>query len=369
MKKSLVAVAVLGGFASVAVAQSSVTLYGRIDQNITYQDPGKNAAASSGGRLGKGVTKLNDGGVSGFGNSRWGLRGSEDLGDGLRAYFLLESSIAADTGAGGGSTVSGSSFFNRQAYIAIGSKTLGDIRLGRIETISRETNVRINDATGENEIGIQEVVASNRPLFQNFGTRIDNGVSYRSPVLGGFQGILTIGLNEDFKSTSSATPPVTSKASEYHGVGLIFGQGPFNAAVSYEEFSGGVVSGSYNKAVTVGANYNFGLATVYAAYQNTSDFGPQLAAPTFAKGTDHDAYNVGVKVPYGNFTFKAQYTSSTVDRTGALSDLDQEKYGLSAAYALSKRTSVYAAVTERSGDLNRNFARRNEYVLGLGHNF
>ncbi|MBP6226275.1 MAG: porin, partial [Rhizobacter sp.] len=142
-----------------------------------------------------------------------------------------------------------------------------------------------------------------------------------------------------------------------------------NAAVSYEEFSGGVVSGSYNKAVTVGANYNFGLATVYAAYQNTSDFGPQLAAPTFAKGTDHDAYNVGVKVPYGNFTFKAQYTSSTVDRTGALSDLDQEKYGLSAAYALSKRTSVYAAVTERSGDLNRNFARRNEYVLGLGHNF
>lgn len=53
MKKSLVAVAVLGGFASVAVAQSSVTLYGRIDQNITYQDPGKNAAASSGGRLGK----------------------------------------------------------------------------------------------------------------------------------------------------------------------------------------------------------------------------------------------------------------------------------------------------------------------------
>ncbi|MDL2336436.1 MAG: porin [Pseudomonadota bacterium] len=369
MKKSLIALAVLGAFSTIAAAQSSVTLYGRIDENVTYQDPGKSVSGSSGGRLGKGVVKLNDGVVNGFGGSRWGLRGSEDLGDGLRAYFVLESSISADTGAGGGATVSGSGFFNRQSYIAIGSKTLGDIRLGRQETITRELDIRVFDASGENEMNIVEAVATNRPLFQNFGTRIDNAASYRSPIIGGFQGIATIGLSEDLKSTSTATPPVTSKAAEYHGLGLIFGQGPFNAAVSYEEYAGGVVSGSYNKVATVGANYDFGLATVYAAYQNTSDFGPQLAATTFAKGTDVDAYNVGVKVPYGNFTFKAQFTGSTIDRTAGLKDLDQYKYGLSAAYALSKRTTAYAAVTARSGDSSSTFARKNEYVIGLGHNF
>lgn len=369
MKKSLIALAVLGAFTSTAMAQSSVTLYGRIDQNVTYQDPGKNASTSSGGKLGKGATKLNDGGVNGFGSSRWGLRGSEDLGDGLRAYFVLESAISADTGAGGGNTVSGSSFFNRQSYVALGSKTLGDIRLGRVETLTRETDVRINDATGENEMNIAEVVASGRPLFQNFGTRVDNAVSYRSPVLAGFQGIATIGLSEDFKTLNAAGTAVASKAAEYRGLGVIFGQGPINAAVSYEELSGGSASGSYNKVWTVGGNYNFGFATAHAAYQNTSDLGSQLASTSFAKGTDHDAYNVGVKVPYGNFTFKAQYTSSTVERTAGLSDLDQDKYGISAAYALSKRTVVYAAITERGGDNDESFVRKNEYVIGLGHNF
>ena len=149
MKKSLIALAVLGTFSTIAAAQSSVTLYGRLDENVTYQDPGKNAAASSGGRLGKGVTKLNDGGVNGIGGSRWGMRGSEDLGDGLRAYFVLESSISGDTGVGGGATLSGSGFFNRQSYVAIGSKTLGDIRLGRVETMTREMAVRVNDVTAE----------------------------------------------------------------------------------------------------------------------------------------------------------------------------------------------------------------------------
>lgn len=361
MKKSLIAIAVLGAFTTIASAQSSVTLYGRIDENITYQDPGKNASVA-GGRAGKSVVKLNDGGVNGIGGSRWGLRGSEDLGDGLRAYFVLESSISSDTGAGGGSTVSGSSFFNRQSYVAIGSKALGDIRLGRQETLTRETAVRFNDVTADGEMNITESVASGRPLFQNFGSRIDNAVSYRSPMLSGFQGIATLGLSEDFKSG-------TSKAAEYRGLGLTFSQGPINVALSYEELSGGIASGSYNKVVTLGGNYDFGVAAVFGAYQNTSDLGTQLAAPTFAKGTDHEAYNVGVKVPYGNFTFKAQFTGSTIDRTGGLSDLDQYKYGASVAYALSKRTTVYVAATERDGDSSSSFVRKTEVLTGLAHTF
>ena len=369
MKKSLIALAVLGTFSTIAAAQSSVTLYGRLDENVTYQDPGKNAAASSGGRLGKGVTKLNDGGVNGIGGSRWGMRGSEDLGDGLRAYFVLESSISGDTGVGGGATLSGSGFFNRQSYVAIGSKTLGDIRLGRVETMTREMAVRVNDVTADGELNITEVVASGRPLFQNFGSRVENGISYRSPVIGGFQGLLTVGLSEDFKSINATTGAVTSKAAEYHGLGLVFSQGPLNASLTYEELSGGSASGSYNKVVTLGANYDFGVAAVYGAYQDTTDFGAQLASTTFAKGTDHDAYNLGVKVPFGNFTFKAQYTSSTVDRAGGLSDLDQDKYGASVAYSLSKRTTVYAAITERGGDVKESFARKNEYLVGLAHTF
>jgi len=367
MKKSLVALAVLGAFTGIASAQSSVTLYGRIDQNVTFQDPGKSAPGSTGAKAGKSVVKLNDGGVNGFGSSRFGLRGTEDLGDGLKAYFVLESQIKADTGEGGGATqTASSSFFNRQSYVALGSSSLGDVRFGRLESITREYDVRILDASGENELGIAESIStsptSTRPLFQNFGTRIDNAFSYRSPILSGFQGILTVGLSEDFKGTGT-------KAAEYEGVGLTFTQGPFNAALSYEQLSGGVASGSYNKVVTVGANYDFGIATVFGAYQNTSDFGSQVATiATFAKGTDHDAYNLGVKVPYGNFTFKAQYTSSTIDpKVG--SNIDQDKYGASVAYALSKRTTVYLVATQRGGDDKDTFVRRREVAVGIGHNF
>ena len=369
MNKSIIALAVLGTFAGAASAQSSVTLYGRIDQNVTYQDPGKNAAASSGGKLGKAVTKLNDGGVNGFGGSRWGLRGSEDLGDGLRAYFVLESSISGDTGAGGGTSIEGSSFFNRQSYVALGSKTLGDVRLGRVETLTREMNVRVNDVSADSEIAIAENVATGRPLFQNFGQRVNNAVSYRSPILGGFQAIATIGMSEDFKTFNAAGTAVTAKAAEYRGLGATYGQGPLMVAAIYEEYSGGSVSGRYNKTYTLGANYNFGIATAYAAYQNTSDFGIQLAPVTFAKGTDHDAYSLGVKVPVGAWTLKAQYISSTVDRTSGLKDLDQDKYGASASYAFSKRTNIYAAITARGGDDKSTYARKNEYLVGLAHTF
>ena len=98
MKKSVVALAVLGAFTSVAFAQSSVTLYGRIDQNMTYQDPGNLATIKGTADKGKGVMKINDGSVNGMGSSRLGIKGTEDLGSGLKAYFVLESQVTADTG-------------------------------------------------------------------------------------------------------------------------------------------------------------------------------------------------------------------------------------------------------------------------------
>jgi predicted porin len=355
MNKSILALAVLGTLAGAASAQSSVTLYGRVDTALTYRDPGKNARAlgtNSAGTVGKEAWLLEDGGAAtGFGQSRWGLRGTEDLGDGLRAYFVLESAILADTGAAGNTS---GKLFDRQSYIGLGSKTWGDVRLGRQETLTRELDLRFADASGENELSIVEAFASGRVLFQNFGTRVDNAINYRSPVLGGFQLNVILGLDENANNTA-----------EYRGIGGTYVGGPLSAGITYEEYSGGVANGSYNKAYTLAANYNFGVATVFAAYQNTTDFGTQTA---YTAGTDHDAFNIGVRVPYGAWTFKGQYTESNVDPASG-SDVKSEKYGLSAAYALSKRTSVYAAWTERGGDRDETFTRKTQIALGVGHNF
>lgn len=400
MKKSLSALAVLGAFTGIASAQSSVTLYGRVDQNVTLQDPGKDAATSSGNKNGKMVTKLNDGGTNGLGSSRIGFKGTEDLGNGLKAFFQLEAGVSPDSGTAGGSTTlntgTNSSFFNRGAFLGLTHATLGEIRLGRQETLSRENNVKINDISSENNFTIVErledsAAKSTRPLFQNLGARIDNGIRYTTPVFGGFQASAIVGLGERQITTGGSGPNTSiSKAANYRGLAVVYAAGPLALNAIYEDLSGGVAGGSndYNNVVTVGGSFDFGVAKVATAYQHTNNFGGQLAVDSatgnlassvFQKGVDVKAWNIGVAVPINAFTFKAQYTGSTIDKKGAAvnsapapagtSSLDQHKYGVSLQYALSKRTSVYASATERGGDDSGFFVGKTQFALGVGHNF
>ena len=154
MNKSVIALAVLGAFAGAAAAQSSVTLYGRADANITYSDRGSILDGNS-------RTSLYDGGAnSGIGGSRFGLRGVEDLGGGLKAFFLLESGFNIDTGgqenANSGSAANPQRLFSRLAYVGL-SSSLGEIRLGRQESISRQMNA-IGDVSTLGELKTDETV-------------------------------------------------------------------------------------------------------------------------------------------------------------------------------------------------------------------
>jgi len=387
MKKSLLALAVLGAFASIASAQSSVTLYGRIDQNVTLQDPGKNAAVSTGGKLGSAITKLNDGNINGLGGSRLGFKGTEDLGDGLKAFFQLEAQLFPDEGkAGNTSTLSPTSsvFFSRMAVVGLSHNSFGEIRLGRQESLTRENNVKINDISGESNFNIVENLEgattagkATRPLFQNFGARVDNGIRYTTPVFNGLQASAIIGLGERLTTVVTAgTPAVTTttKASNYRGLGVVYAAGPLALDVIYEDLRGGVVgSNDYNNVITVGGSYDFGIAKIASAYQHTNNYGGQFFATTptspFVKGTDINAWNIGLAVPINAFTFKVQYTGSSIDRPAGASSLDQSKFGGSLQYALSKRTTVYVTATSRTGDDSNYFVRKSEYAMGLAHTF
>ena len=238
MKKSLLALAVLGAFTSIASAQSSVTLYGRIDQNVTLQDPGKNAAATTNGKLGKSVTKLQEGIVNGLGGSRLGFKGTEDLGSGLKAIFQLEAQLFADDGRAGNtstfSSVNGNPFFSRFAYLGLSHSNLGEIRVGRQESLTRENNVKINDISGETNFNIVESLEgaatggnATRPLFQNFGSRVDNGIRYTTPEYAGFRASVIVGLGERLETQVTVTSPLPAlpvpvttitKAATYRGI-------------------------------------------------------------------------------------------------------------------------------------------------------
>lgn len=376
MKKSVLALAVLGAFAGVASAQSSVTLYGRADINVTNSKAGSNynplgAPAGPGGSPaavarpagpynGDDVWRLDNGSDnSGIAGSRWGLRGIEDLGNGLRAYFVLESGFRLDTGAFGNS----SKFFDRAAYVALASNSLGDVRLGRQESLTRVFNSTIADVTSLGEIKVDEVIlvggavtTSNRPLFQTFGQRVDNTVTYATPSFGGFQVTGLVSLGEG----------VTARE---QGAAATYKAGPIGVGVTYEEYHG--FSTSYNKVISAGGNYNFGFAQLFAGYQHTSDFGAATAKPSGAVGSidKYSAYNVGVLVPFGSLGVRAQYTRADYSFFGA-SDQNVSKYGISARYTLSKRTTLYSTFSQRSGDNKDRFAVKREItVLGLAHTF
>ena len=131
MKKSLLAVAVLGAFAGAASAQSSVTLFGVVDLSANYIKNGKTSVKSMNSDM------LN--------SNRLGFRGTEDLGGGMTAGFWLEGGMAPDTGTAGGFN------FTRRSTVSLTSKA-GEIRLGRDYTNSFST-VATYDAYGANGMG------------------------------------------------------------------------------------------------------------------------------------------------------------------------------------------------------------------------
>ncbi|MFY1850008.1 porin, partial [Achromobacter dolens] len=119
MKKTLLAAALLAGFAGVAQAETSVTLYGIIDTGIGYNKISGAGDAKNGSRIGM---------INGVQNgSRWGLRGSEDLGDGLRAVFQLESGFDS----GNGKSAQNGRLFGRQATVGLASDSWGQLDFGR----------------------------------------------------------------------------------------------------------------------------------------------------------------------------------------------------------------------------------------------
>ena len=169
MKKSLIAFAALGAFAGVAQAQSSVTLYGIADVGLNY------TSNSGGNRL----YNMSSGVLQG---SRWGLRGSEDLGGGLKAVFVLENGFTLSNGKLG----QGSREFGRNAFVGLSSNNLGTLTLGRqnefmYDWVGRVSMENFNGGGGNTFAHALD----NDNMIGTF--RVNNAVKYQSPNYYGLQ--------------------------------------------------------------------------------------------------------------------------------------------------------------------------------------
>lgn len=370
MKKSLLALAVLGAFAGAASAQSSVTLYGVADANFTSQ---KGSKADGGSQR---LNGINSGGLQG---SRWGLRGTEDLGGGARATFTLESGFNIDQG----SSAQGGLLFGRHAWVGVGSAAIGDVRLGRTLTpLGVATDAIGNLGTKSADIfAVARTLGSGNGGQAATGGRIDayrtdNSITYVSPNWAG----LTTQLQYSTRAAGAEVNKPANKFLEHIGFNVGFNAGPVTAGVAYLNISDAVanVTGAEGKQKATGAlvyaGATFGMFTVRGAY-NRDDFkklGEAKVRQTYGLGADVNLAPVMLSFGYG-----LAKDNRGSNAAGDANKDDANIFNVQAVYDLSKRTSLYTFYTyvdnEKASNLGYNGValgkKSDQLQIGLRHRF
>lgn len=333
MNKTFVAVAVVA-FAGAAAAQSSVTLYGRIDASIASQK------AEVGG-----ATTVDRGALIRSGahtGSRWGLKGTEDLGGGLKANFQLEQGFNIDDGS-----ASSARQFHRQAWVGL-SGGFGALQIGRQYTTidNMYTEHDVLALSGYSAAGY----AFNAGAYAD-SSRMDNAVYYSLPAMGGFSaGALWVpGEN---KNGAAGT------AKNLLGLQAMYANGPLNIGGAWESqrFNGIADTTAWE----LGTAYDFGAAKLYAQLEG---------AENDATNSKDSGYQIGVRIPFGAPTLAVSYAREQF-KTAGTKVSTASAYALMAQYPLSKRTYVYAAYLRGTTDpVVGATTRQQNYGLGLVHNF
>ncbi|WP_175626920.1 MULTISPECIES: porin [Oxalobacteraceae] len=327
MKKSLLALAVLGAFAGAASAQSSVTVYGIVDLGFASTDTGAAGNSRTNG--------INSGGQSA---SRIGFKGTEDLGNGLKALFQLEATIAADTGSSFTAATGNSGGFNRFATVGLQSATFGTVLLGRQTSVVKDAYDQIDPFGDGGTVGAISNIFFNGTLSGDLG-RISNSVKYTSNSYSGFKANAAYGFGEVAGSTS---------ANSNYGLGLGYANGPLNVQYAYnnqDSTNAALANISKTKAHFLGLTYDFGVVKLHGAFADTK--------VDFPVGNDgkYRNYLLGVSAPVGPGTIFASYAVNDNKTTGSV-DQDTKKFAISYSYDLSKRTNLYTGYSKTSNDAN-----------------
>ncbi len=310
MKKSLLALAVLGAFAGVASAQSSVTLYGTVDLNAKYVKNDGSAKRMS----------LSQDGIN---SSQLGFRGVEDLGGGLKAGFVLLAGVNADTGS------TNSQFFNRRATVSL-MGGFGEVRLGRDYTPTFWNNT-IFDAFGTNGLGDSSHVLQ---LPTATFVRANNSIGYFLPsAIGGVYGQFMVAAAEGGSGPSLYGTTVGNNPGRYVGGRVGFAAGPFDIAAAYaqQRFNSGAAD---QKTMNIGASYDLRVAKLMGYFVRDE-----------VGAFRENRFSVSGVVPLGQGEIHAGYDRSKL--SGPVDNkVDQWKVGY--VYNLSKRTAVYTTVARVS---------------------
>ncbi|MFM0742186.1 porin [Paraburkholderia xenovorans] len=347
MKKLIFAFIVMDGCVGVTHAQSTVTLYGLVDEAVMVNTNNKQVVkgVNVGGRQ---ISVDSSNGPQG---SRWGLKGAEDLGNGLKAIFTLESGVNLSNGAFG----QGNTPFGRQAFVGLSSERLGTVTLGRQYD-------SINDFVGT-KYGFAQTsggIPSEHPADLdnlNHTFRLNNTLKYLSPNLHGltFGGTVSLGGVAGEVSQDSAYTFGANYANGPVGVGAAYGLyknpsqtgGVLNDNVNASTFNSinsgylGTNAATSLQIIVAGASYNLGAATIGGTYSNVKYMNIGAFKGATATFNTVELNSVYRFTPALSVAGAYDYTKGSAV-SGNIGNQNYNQFSLIVDYSLSKRTDVYA---------------------------
>jgi predicted porin len=305
------------GISGAAHAQSSVTLYGIVDSGVEYVT---HAAKQGSGN----VLRLNTGNRL---NSRWGVTGKEDLGNGLHAIFTLESGMAMNTGA----LQQGGRLFGRQAFVGLDSDRYGALMMGRQMTPMYRYFLAL-DPLGYSSYGFSA-------QDTQFVGRADNSVSYLGHA-GPFELNALYSFGYDSTVTNGAQVPGAFRVGKQADVGARYRQGPVNLTFAYEQRQGQSITSASNseRRYVAGGSYQIGKATLYGGYELLlNDIEATLtASPPQTMAFAGMRYKATSQLDLAAAAYYHAYRQVSAHAWST---------GVNADYWLSKRTALYTDVT------------------------
>ena len=389
MKKTLAAVAVLGAFAGSALA-ADVQLYGIVDTGFLYTHTDTDKAGADA------VDKLEmkSGMASG---SRFGFKGTEDLGNGLTVGFILENGIESDTGVDKGV------FFDRESSLFL-QGSFGKVAFGRIGSINN----------GTSSWGKYGMISAFGTSYTNYSAQAgtfamgagmwDNMVAYQTPTFAGFTVYAQYGMGNQLTDKDAPTKKVgvenESSSDRYYALGATYANGPLNlyAAVdSINYASAGNGKGAKygvddSLTVTVGGNFDFEVLKLFAGAQYFDEIDASKTSgilgtteglrTTFADKLEGWGLGVSAKIPAGPGVALVGVGYVDAEAAGSVAAANEKdeltRWVVSAGYdyPFSKRTDIYVAATYMQDSLEytaANTADRDASVIGamvgLRHKF
>ena len=372
MKKKIIALAVASAAASLmsapVFAQSTVSVYGVIDQALTSQNQ----------QNGGSVTSLHG---SGYTTERLGFKGSEDMGNGLKANFMLELGMNSNNGNldnnNGGINTTNPQLFQRVSTVGLSGASWGSVNFGRQYT-------PVFSIQAANDLFRVAGIGSIYSLTNVGVTRASNSIRYDSPSMSGFSVAAMYGLGDT--SAAGAYPagvgmPSTGAAStpmnlgRQAGINGMYNNGPLMLGVGYNKlFLVAPIATYYDaqKTTSVTGSYDFKVVAINAGWQENK---------VDNSVSDTRVWNVGATVPiFGADSVKVSYA----DLHDKLGNSDDSKLtALGYVHPMSKRTTLYATYAHMANDsaAKRGFIfgytgatatggfNPNGFQLGLSHNF